>query len=108
MASKTPPLIVVRSPGATEDLHNIWLWTAEHFGLSQADSYIQFLRNEISALSRGYERGTVVPGRADLRYIIVTRRPRKHGHVVIFTYDENDVYVLHVFHTAQDWLTKLA
>ena len=45
--------------------------------------------------------------RPDLRYRIVRRRLRGHGHVLVYKFDQNEVRLLHVFHTAQDWDQKL-
>jgi plasmid stabilization system protein ParE len=43
-----------------------------------------------------------------LRYIRIGRRKRGHGHIAVYRVDEDAVRVLHIFHTAQDWQTKLA
>ncbi len=60
------------------------------------------------ALGENYARGRVVESRPELRYIRISRRKRGHGHVAVYRVDEDIVSVLHVFHTAQDWHTKLA
>jgi len=59
-------------------------------------------------LASNYAKGKPVGTRPDLRYIIIRRRAKGHGHVAVYNFDEKEVRVLHIFHTAQDWQTKLA
>jgi plasmid stabilization system protein ParE len=55
-----------------------------------------------------YDRGKVVPGYPDIRFVVLQRRQKAHGHVVVYRISEDTVRVLHVFHTAQDWQSKLS
>jgi plasmid stabilization system protein ParE len=108
MASNKLPLRVIRAPAAIDELHDIWQWNAGHYGASHADDYLRYLTESIADLATHYDRGKLVPGRPDLRYVIIRRRAKGHGHVAVYNYDDEEVHVLHVFHTAQDWQTKLA
>jgi plasmid stabilization system protein ParE len=46
-------------------------------------------------------------GRPDLRYLMIRRKAHGYGHVVVYRVTDVSVEVLHVFHTAQDWQTRL-
>jgi plasmid stabilization system protein ParE len=108
MASKKSPLTVIRSPTAIDELDEIWQWNAERHGVPHADGYLRYLKENIDALARDYAKGKAVGGRPDLRYILIRRRAKGHGHVAVYQFDDLGVQVLHIFHTAQDWQTKLA
>ncbi|MBS0209742.1 MAG: type II toxin-antitoxin system RelE/ParE family toxin [Planctomycetes bacterium] len=108
MATPKPPLSVVRSPTALNELHGIWRWNVERYGLAHADVYVALLERAIDVLGEAYNRGRPVAGRPDLRYIIVRRKAKGHGHVVAYRVDEQHVNILHVFHTAQNWQEHLA
>jgi plasmid stabilization system protein ParE len=58
-------------------------------------------------LAHRFRQGKVLELRPDLRYFVIRRRSTGHGHVVVYRFDAQQVEVLHVFHTAQDWQTKL-
>jgi plasmid stabilization system protein ParE len=107
MAPGKPPLAIIRSPAAIDELHQIWVWNVRNNGLARADAYAQFLADRIAKLAADYSSGTPVDARPDLRYRIVRRRLRGHGHVLVYKFDQNQVRLLHVSHTAQDWDQKL-
>ena len=165
MASEKPPLTVIRSPTAIDELDDVWRWNAEHYSVPHADAYLRFLkasiagvrvtwrkefppphvlrgrvgvgverglahetptltlplrtwggeeeglqnvsRTRIADLANSYARGKTVSARPDLHYVVIRRRTRGHGHVAVYNFDDKEVHVLHIFHTAQDWQTKL-
>ena len=61
MASDQFPLIVIRSPAAIEEMHEIWLWNAQNHGDSHADQHLRFLKESIADLAGKHARGKVVP-----------------------------------------------
>jgi plasmid stabilization system protein ParE len=61
----------------------------------------------IDKLTKSFNKGKPVPSRSDLRYIIVRRRPKGYGHIAVYNYDDREVHLLHVFHTAQNWQAQL-
>jgi toxin ParE1/3/4 len=103
MASPKPTLTVLRSPIANDELDGIWRWNAQRYSPIHADTYLRYLEDGIDGLEREYPKGKMVIVRPDLRYIIVRRKAKGHGHVVVYRFDDKRVDVLHVFHTAQDW-----
>jgi plasmid stabilization system protein ParE len=107
MASEKSPLAVIRSPAAIDDLDEIWRWNAERYGVPHADSYLRYIKGAIDGLASSYAKGKAVGGRADLRYILIRRRAKGHGHVAVYQIGREAVHVLHIFHTAQDWKNKL-
>lgn len=108
MAPPKSNLTVIRSPSAVAELHAIWQWNAERYGLDHADDYLRFIEQRIDRLSYDHAQGGVVHERADLRYITVRRRTRGHGHVIVYRCDDRRVVIAHIFHSAQDWVGKLA
>jgi plasmid stabilization system protein ParE len=107
MARKPPRLTVRYSPKALISLDEIWGWNAEYYDVDHADEYIQYLRGEFEKLATEYLTGRVVQDRADLRYIVVRRNLKKHGHIAVYRFDRNTVTILRLFHTAEDWKKKI-
>jgi plasmid stabilization system protein ParE len=108
MASDKSPLTVIRSPAAIDELHEIWRWNAGRYGVGQADGYLRYLAEYIAKLATTYAKGKMVGSRPDLRYVVIRRRAKGHGHIVVYNFDDKEVHVLHIFHTAQDWQARLA
>lgn len=108
MGRRKPRLTVIRSPVAQDELHGVWVWNAQHYGPSHADSYLRFIEQSIKRLEHEYALGNSVAARPDLRYMIMRRKATGHGHVVVYRHNDKQVDVLHVFHTAQDWQGELA
>lgn len=101
-------LPVYYAPVALHDLDMVWDWNEKTYGPGHAARYVELLQRHIDALGENHSRGRVVESRPDLLYIRIGRRKRGHGHIAVYRVDEDAVSVLHVFHTAQDWQTKLA
>ena len=108
MDTEERPVRVVVAPEAQLDLNEIWNWNARDRGICHADSYVRFLETQIDGLSEHYASGKVVGTRPDLRYILMRRKTRGHGHVAVYTVAESVVTVVYVFHTAQDWQATVA
>src|SRR2546421_5125723 len=106
MDTKEPPLIVLVTPEAQSELIEIWNWNAIDRGIRHADAYLKFLEGQIDDLAENYDKGRTVGTRPELRYILMRRKSRGHGHVAVYTVVGSVVTVVHVFHTAQDWQTK--
>lgn len=107
MARSKPKLTVLVAPEAAAELSDIWCWNAERYSPEHADLYVDFLKQIILGLDRAYSNGKSVTTRPDLRYVLVRRKPKGYGHLVVYRAGEKTVDVLHVFHTAQDWQTML-
>ena len=99
---------VVLTPEAQGELADIWAWNAKDRGILHADRYVGFLMESIFALTETYALGRPVSTRDDFRYTVIRRRSKGHGHIAVYTFEEEQVTVLHVFHTAQDWEAKVA
>ena len=100
-------MTVVYAAKALKELDEIWDWNQQHYGSEHADQYIEFLERHIDALSTDHPRGKQVGSRPELSYILIRRKSGGHGHIAVYGVDETQVNVLHVFHSAQDWQTKL-
>jgi plasmid stabilization system protein ParE len=66
-----------------------------------------FLKLNIDDLATAHGQGKKVAAHLGLRYIIIRRKAGGHGHIAVYKLDGNQVNVLHVFHTAQDWQSRL-
>lgn len=107
MAKSKPALNVILSSTAIRELHDVWLWNAAQYSAAHADRYVGYLKSRINDLARQSAKGNVVRTRPDLHYVLIRRKSKGHGHVVVYSFDDTEVNVLHVFHTAQDWESKL-
>jgi plasmid stabilization system protein ParE len=103
MAARSRQREVGLSTATLETLREIWQWNADRYGTDHADGYLQFLQTAIETLARPETAGRPIAGRPDLRYLLIRRRTGGHGHVAVFQVDGNQVTVLRLFHTAQDW-----
>jgi plasmid stabilization system protein ParE len=107
-AEHRPALSVVYAPLAVQDLDAIWNWNEKTYGPAHAAGFLDFLARHIDHLGENHSRGRVVESRPDLRYILIRQRRRGHGHLAVYRVEKDAVSILHIFHTAQDWQTKLA
>jgi len=108
MARPKPALKVIVAPEAASDLAEIWRWNAERYSPDHADRYVDLLKQVIYGLDVAHLRGKPVARRPDLRFVLVRRKSRGYGHLVVFRINDVTVDVLHVFHSAQDWPTELS
>jgi len=95
------------SPAALANLDEIGDWNARAYGPHHAHRYVAFLRAETSKLATFYFAGKPVSTRPKLSYITIRRHSRGHGHIAVYELIGEVVYVLHYYHTAQDWQAKL-
>lgn len=100
-------MTVVIAPSALAELAAIWDWNATMWGARRANGYLAFLRKAILGLSKAHLSGRRMEGRPDIYYVVAKRRPKGHGHIIVYSVEADSVTVLHVFHTAQDWESKL-
>jgi len=99
---------VVLTPTARDELSEIWVWNAKDRGILHADKYIEFLERSIATLSKKFEKGRLVGDHPNFRYIVMKRSSKGHGHIAVYEVDGNEVRVLHIFHTAQNWQSKIS
>lgn len=107
MAARSRRREVTLSLAALEALREIWLWNAEHYGSNRADGYLRFLESAIEKLALPEVAGRPVPERSEYRYLLIQRRRGGHGHIVVFQADDTTATVLQIFHTSQNWQTRL-
>ncbi len=100
-------LTVIYAANALAELDEIWDWNEEFYSANHADQYVAFLQRHIDKLGEDHQRGQSLSFRSELRYIFIRRRSKGYGHVAVYRVDQERVNVLHVFHSAQDWRTKL-
>lgn len=106
MAQKQP-LEVVVSLAARAEWIAIWQWTATQFSEKQADAYIHFLEIELGKIALTPELGSVLPEYPNVRRKLVKKRSGGHGQILFYRVSEARLELLHIFHMAQDWQSKL-
>lgn len=98
---------VIVSPKATDDLDAVWQWNEGRCASGHANAYVANLERAIQGLARHHDKGGFVGPGSGLRFMLVRRRMRGHGHVLVYRLDDRNVYALRVFHTAQDWRAEM-
>lgn len=108
MARCSQRLALVYSPESLADLDEIWDWNARQHGVTHADAYIGFLTSATLRLMQFHTPGYPVPTSSVYRYAMLRRRSKGRGHVVAFTVENQTLFVLHYYHTSQDWQSQLS
>ena len=99
---------VVIAREAQIELAEIWNWNADRWGVRHADAYLAFLDRELESLTSQHGLGRQVGNRSDLWYIQMRRKPKGNANIAVYTVSDQEVTVLHVFHSAQDWARQFA
>jgi plasmid stabilization system protein ParE len=111
MARRKPLLTVIVAPEAEDELDEIYRYNISERGLTVASRYVTFLKTRIASLALDYDEGQTVQNQTDLRYLVLKQRMRrwKDGHIAVYNINEKiaTVEVLHIFHTKQDWESRL-
>lgn len=90
------------SERAEADLRAIWRWTCDTFGETQADRYLDQLRDGMARCRSAPEDGK---DRSDLRPGYRSVLLRKH--VVFYTYTPDAVLIQRVLHSSMDFGSHL-
>ena len=109
MARRKPILTVIVTLDASDDLNEIYDYNAKTKSVRQADTWDRFLKRNIAALAKFYDVGRVITNSPELKHIVCQKRPKADGHILVYEVDlaQKVVTILRVFHTKQDWQTKL-
>jgi plasmid stabilization system protein ParE len=107
MSSRKRKLTIVLAPSAQDEIGEIYRWNIGYYGVDHADRFIEFLIKAIYDIAENPERGLSIDTRPNLRYVVIRRRSRGHGHIAVYTVHGKTVRVLHVFHSAQDWAAQI-
>lgn len=107
MARRPRKLTVTLSTAAHRSIDQIWQWNAEQYGRDHAQAYVDFLDKETAKLSTEYERGRPLSAVLGVQYLVIKRRTRGYGHILVYEVVGEVVHVIDYFHTAQDWERKL-
>lgn len=87
---------VTYSPKAQQDISEIWDYTAETWGLDQADRYTDDIENTCVHLANGTKRGREVDIRVGyLKYLV-------GKHFVFFRTVDTGIQVIRVLHQSMD------
>jgi plasmid stabilization system protein ParE len=66
-----------------------------------------FLRRSTYRLADDFFAGKPVPGRPRLCYLLIKRRTKGHGHIVVYRLRGDVIEILDFFHKGQDWPGRL-
>lgn len=87
---------VAFSPAAIADMDGIWDYTAETWGVDQADRYTDDIRDACHALAKGLKKGRSVDVRDGyLKYAV-------GKHLVFFVTVDNGIAVIRILHQQMD------
>lgn len=84
------------SPAAEADISEIWDYSADRWGLDQADSYINEIRDACYALAQGTKRGRPADALPDFQKYLCG------SHVVYFLDYANRLDIIRILHQRQD------
>jgi len=89
---------LVFSPGAAEDIDLIWDYTADRWGIGQAERYVLDLRDTCNALSRGDLSGrdgsAIRPG---------YRKQNCGSHVIFYRESAIEIVIVRILHQRMDF-----
>lgn len=95
-------LSIVNSEHAESDLLEVWLYTAEEWNLTQADSYIDQIHEGLSKLIKHPEMGK---DRSDLRKSY--RSLIVNHHIAFYRLVDDEIQIMRVLHESVDVPTHL-
>jgi plasmid stabilization system protein ParE len=100
---------IVYSLTAVDELDEIWDWNVKNSGFDQAVAYRKFLLSEIESLQQDPKRGVPLEADPNLRFLLIKWSANGHGHVAVYRFAEvsSTITIAHIFHTRQNWRTKL-
>jgi len=107
MAGRKPRLNVRFSAEAQAELLAIWSWTAELYSERRADRYVEKLLEYVELISENPGAGSPVPEFPGVRRSLYRPRRARFGHIIFFRAVEKELQILHFFHTAQDWQSRM-
>lgn len=84
------------TPAAEADLEAIWDYSAEHWGIAQADRYTDDIRDACVALASSEKRGRSVDIREGYRKFSTG------SHMIYFIERADMLAVIRILHTSQD------
>lgn len=86
----------VLSPAAQKDVDEIWDYTAEKWGVDQAEKYTQDIRDACFGLAAGKLKSrTVDIKQGYLKYAV-------GSHIVYFRYSDTDLSIIRILHKSRD------
>jgi toxin ParE1/3/4 len=88
---------LVLRPGARQDLTNIWHYTADQWGMGQADSYVGNIERELARALAHPAIGSPVEGLPH-----AYRKLTCGKHRVIYRYNDAELIVVRIIHERQD------
>lgn len=94
--------VLLVSTRAESDLLEIWIWTNEQFGETQADRYLDLIEAVMrrcgSEPQAGQDRGTIGAG---------YRSCRAGSHAIFYTFTKSEVVIQRVLHASMDFESHL-
>jgi len=101
----SPRRIVELSSQADDDRLEIYVYTEQLWGLTQAKDYDASLRSVMEQLANTPAIAPPAPGRKNTRVYTVRWKNARQGHRLFFPETEHGILVLRIRHTAMDdWL----
>lgn len=97
------PRIVRLAEEAEADFSAIYDYSAQLWGIAQANSYLEFLADVMRELAEAPQLAPVAPNRNNVRIYVARWKNAKHGHRIIFSETSEGISVARILHTARSW-----
>ena len=89
--------VILFSPAATADLHDIWNYTVAKWGENKAELYLKELSLDCNKLCEGLIQGITID------YVRLGYRKVLAGkHAIYFTRQENEIVIVRILHQRMD------
>ena len=88
---------LVLRPAARQEMVDIWLYTADQWGVDQADKYIRRIEIEIQSVLEFPAKGSPVPGMPN-QY----RKLPSGSHRIVYRHAGEELIVVRIIHEKQD------
>jgi toxin ParE1/3/4 len=94
----------VLSGAAENDLANIASWTAETFGVKQAEAYIEAILDTIDELSNGEPAGSKARDEiaVGVRTLHMTKRGRRGRHLLVYKVAPDLLMIIRILHDSME------
>lgn len=89
--------VLVVSPAARREMADIWLYTADQWGVEQADAYIGQIESAIAGAVSLPDIGGPVVGLPP-----IYRKLKSGSHRIIYRFANNELVIVRVLHERQD------
>ena len=97
------PRVVRLSEDAEADLSAIYGYSAQLWGIPQADKYEEFLAGVMRQLAETPRIAPAAPNLSHVRVYVARWRNARQGHHIFYIETDDGIVVSRILHTAMNW-----